>query len=146
MIVLDTSAIQAELLQVLRRAEDFVPVFDYVADHVMREVKNRIEHTKLSPDGAPFAAWRPFTEDVRHTKGNEAQGILWDTGELLNSFYVEIEGSFEMSLGTDVEYAIDVQEGIEGKQEARPYLGWSEDDIFTVGRASFTYLTTGIPA
>jgi phage gpG-like protein len=91
-------------------------------------IELRIQTTKLDPDGHAWAPWKPFTRAKRESQGNAEQGLLWDTGSLLHSqTYVTPFGA-AIEIGTDVDYAEHLQEGIEGRMEARPFVGWSEDD------------------
>lgn len=143
MITFDKQETETRLSAILFRAEDLVPVFDFIGDRIVGDVKERIKSTKLSPDGEAWAPWRPFTADMRSAAGNEEQGLLWDTGDLLDSIAVSIDGSFELAIGTDVAYAQELQEGIAGKQIARPFLGWEADDAAAIVRSIHQYIGFG---
>jgi len=121
-----------------------VPVFDFIGAHVVAEVKDRIQNTKLDPAGNEWAPWRPMTETLRTLAGNVEQGLLWDTGDLLDSIHEEVDGSFTLAIGSDSEYADAVQNGIEGKQVAREFLGWTDEDIVFVRETTLMYLEMGV--
>jgi len=91
-------------------------------------IQERIRTTKQDPDGHDWAPWRPFTKAKREAQGNAGQGLLWDTGELLQSPTYLTPFGAELEIGTDVDYAKVQQEGIEGHMAARPFIGWSEAD------------------
>ena len=133
-----------ELDVILKRTLDFVPFFDFAGEHALEAIRKRILDTKVSPDGEDWAPWKPLTETMRTWKGNAEQGLLFDTGDLLNSMRVEVDGSFSVAIGTDIPYAVDLQDGIPGKQEAREFVGWEADDVFVLGRTAITYLSTGV--
>ena len=100
-----------------------------VGEHEKQMIEQRIQSTKLDPDGHEWAPWRPFTRAKREAKGNESQGLLWDTGNLLHSqTYVTPFGA-ALEIGTDVEYAERLQEGVPGHMEARPFVGWGDADL-----------------
>lgn len=132
-----------ELTQILGRMQDFVPVFDYVGGQVRKDVQERIRDTKIAPDGTPWAPWRPLTERLRHLASNAEQGLLWDSGVLLESIHLAVDGSFELAVGTDVPYSITLQEGVKGSQESREFLGWTETEYGMVETAVINYLNTG---
>ncbi len=134
----------AALNAIVGRMEDFVPVFDRVGEMVVADVRNRIIYTKVTPEGDPWAPWKPMTADLRDWKGNCDRGILWDEGYLLNSIRADIDGSFQLDIGSDMPYAEDTQYGIQGKQEARPFLGWTGAEIADVNRISRSWVELGV--
>ena len=100
-----------------------------VGEYEKRKIEQRIRVEKADPDGKEWAPWRPFTREKRIAKGNSGQGLLWDTGHLLASqTYVTPFGA-DLEIGTDVPYAQHLQEGVPGKMEARPFVGWGEADL-----------------
>ena len=144
MITHDIDLAVTELDAILRRTLDFVPFLDFAGEYALAAIQKRIQQTKVTPDGDEWAPWRPLTADLRHYKGNESQGLLFDTGDLLNSMRIAVDGSFSVEIGTDIPYAVTLQEGIGSIQEAREFIGWEEDDIFVLGRAAVAYMSTGM--
>ena len=101
-----------------------------IGDIIVEDIKNRIVRTKQEPENeapwAPWAPWAPSTAKGRERKGNAALGLLFDSGNLLNSIKAQIVGSHNtLQIGTNVPYAKYLQEGTE-KMPARPFLGISK--------------------
>lgn len=111
------------------------PEFLREAGERMRvSVQDRILAGKRSPEGVPWAAWSARRRKEREAKGNVSQGLLWDTGALLQSIRAEV-GAGDVSIGTDKEYASELQWGRDN-MPARPYIGFSAaDESELMGRA-----------
>lgn len=141
--VLDKAALDAELLLILSRMQDPIPFFDYVGKHEKHAIRERIMHTKLAPDGTPWIPWAPYTIEQRSKKGNTSQGIMWDTGTLLDSIKFEVDGTFGLDIGSDVWYAQKHQDGA-GRIPKRPIFGWEEDMLLHYAQAFVRFLETGV--
>lgn len=98
-----------------------------VSQNAQAAVQQRIRSTKVDPGNAPWSPWRPATERHRLKKGNAGQGLLWDSGALLNSIQGQ-SGADGVSVGTGVSYAGYLQDGTE-HMAARPFMGWTDSDI-----------------
>lgn len=140
--VLDKVQADRELRQLLMRIEDPVPFFEYVGVTEKQRVRRRIQYTKVDPDGKAWAPWAPFTADRRDWLGNYSQGIMWDTGRLLNSIEFDIDGAFGVDIGTDVWYAPKHQDG-EGKIPKREIFGWDDDTLPGLAAAFVIFLERG---
>lgn len=90
-------------------------------------VEYRITHSKTSPDGQAWSSWMENTALYREHKGNAGQGLLWDSGDLLESFHVKRDGRNAMKIDSDVDYGQYLQDGTRF-MAARPFMGWSQDD------------------
>jgi len=143
-VTFDSAATIAHVRAVIARMHDLVPLYDVVGAYAANKIRDRIQNTKKSPEGDPWAPWKPFTEVSRQYSGNMGQGLLWDTGDLLNSIRFDVDGNFGVEIGTDVHYAVDLHEGIAGKQEARPLVGWAREDYAVVLSAATSYFNSGI--
>lgn len=97
-----------------------------VGVHQKQKIEERIRVTKLSPEDGPWAPWRPSTRAWRERRGTIEQGLLWDTGELLDSVSFEVTAE-SVSIGTSAEHGHFLQEGT-SNMVARPYAGWSGAD------------------
>ena len=102
-------------------------------------IEDRIMHTKGSPDMIAWSPWRPMTERLRAAKGNLAQGLLWDEGNLLRSIRFE-SSLFDVSIGTDITYAKELQEG-RSNMAARPFIGWGDEELGSALELSATTQT-----
>lgn len=119
-----------QMALIMARINDPIPFFDYVGATEKQRVRERIMHTKIDPDGAPWLPWAPFTAEHRDALGNSAQGIMWDSGTLLNSIEFSVDGTFGVDVGTDVWYAPKHQDGSPSDRiPARPIFGWEENVI-----------------
>ena len=128
----------------VNKAEDLVPFYDRVGEYAVLKTQERLRHTKISPDGSTWAPWAPFTLEGRMLKGNVGQGLLWDTGTLIHDICFEVDGNFEVSVGTYLDYGLQLQEGIAGTQEPRPWLGWDEEDKAAILGFATEYFVTGV--
>lgn len=56
---------------------------------ILEDTKTRIKTTKVDPDGKPWAPWATSTAKGRIKKGNAALGLLFDSGNLYDSFFLK---------------------------------------------------------
>ncbi|PCI85776.1 MAG: phage virion morphogenesis protein [Hyphomicrobiales bacterium] len=85
----------------------------------------RLDDTKQSPDGSE---WDDWTDSYTQTR-NGGHSLLDGEGNLINSI-TYIVGSDEVSVGSPLVYAAAHQFGNEANStSARPYLGFSDDNI-----------------
>lgn len=139
--VIDDGQALAQLSSIIRRLEDPVPYFDFVGAEQLHLVQKRIMSGKADPQGAPWAPWAFWTATERHDKGNAGQGLMWDTGELLKSFRYEVDGVFEVDIGTDTWYAQRHQDGFEPSHlPKRELMGWDSNSILHYANAFVSYL------
>lgn len=138
-LTLENAAAIAALNGILAKLADPIPYFVYVGAQEKHVIQERITHTKLDPENRPWAPWAEFTDIKRHLKGNTGQGIMWDTGELLNSIRYDIDGTFGLDIGTDVWYAQQHQEGRD-RLPIREILGWEVDLLPHYAQAFVNYL------
>lgn len=132
MMTIDISSAIAGLNLILARTEtnNFLSLVGSFEKNV---IQTRIRETKIDPDEHAWAPWQPFTRHQREAKGNVPQGLLWDTGNLLNS--IRFEESFgQVEIGTDVPYAHELQHGRDGSAGQRPmvpreFIGWQQSDF-----------------
>lgn len=110
----------------LMKIESPTVLMEALGDMAVEEVKERIMETKESPTGVPWAPWHNRTERDRSKKGNTSQGLLWDTGALLNSIHYEVSG-YDLLIKADVPYAEDLQIGT-NLMAGRPFMGWDPRD------------------
>lgn len=129
MLEADFSAMLADLGLMLERASNPLPVLTRIGASEVENVRARIKQSKLSPWGDNWAPWATSTAKERARKGNAEQGLLWDTGDLLDSINAVANiygpGHGTLDVGSDLDYAGYLQDGTE-KMPARPYLGWNE--------------------
>jgi phage gpG-like protein len=89
-------------------------------------VKERIRDTKTDADGRAWQAWMQPTEIHRIARGTASQGLLWESGKLLDSINVK-SGFASVQIGTSANYAGFLQAGT-NHMSARPFMGWSAAD------------------
>lgn len=141
-LVVDFSQVHNELANYLARLADPVPYFDFVGEKIKHDVQERIQYTKEDPDGHEWEPWRPYTAERREFLGNYDQGIMWDTGVLLESVYFDVDGAFGLDIGTNVWYAANQQEG-KGRLPKREIFGWEKDQLPMLAQAFATFVETG---
>lgn len=140
---IETGPALAILAKLLGRTLDPVPFFDYVGAIEVQNVRERIMHTKLDPDGSSWTPWTNYTAELREFKGNYDQGIMWDSGDLLNSVHFDVDGAFGVDIGSDIWYAALQQDGV-GKLPSRPIFGWEPSQILHFEQAFVTFLEEGV--
>ena len=128
MLTIDASEAIAALNAMAMRMANTEPVLAAIGYAETEVIRARIEEGKTTPEGQQWAPWRPWTREERENKGNESQGLLWDTGTLLNSIRHQTDAR-SVVIGTDVEYAHELQVGRGGPYPmvARPFIGWNEE-------------------
>ena len=116
----------------LQRAANPLPVLTRIGASEVENIRAAITTDKTSPWGdavAPWAPWAPSTAKERTRKGNADQGLLWDSGALLESIRAVANvygpGHGTLDVGSDLDYAVFLQDGTE-QMPARKYLGWNE--------------------
>ena len=101
---------------------------DKVGQALQASTQARISTTKVSPNGTPFAPWSIKTALARFKKGNASRGILYDTGNLLNSIDYQVIGkTVTVGVNTNAPYGTYLQNGTR-YMPARPFVGISEQD------------------
>ena len=108
-VEIDAREAMAGFEALLHRVTDLRPLFADIGGWQKFKTMDMIENTKLSPYDTPWKPWRPATARYREFKGNAAQGLLWDTGLLLNSFDFDADET-GVEIGTPVEYGGEVQQ------------------------------------
>lgn len=109
-------------------------LLDQLADLMLTQNRKRLDQSKESPDGE---SWAPLNESYAETKGGE---VLEESGQLLDSLQAQ-SGSDGVTLGSNLVYAAvhlygDNTKGI----PARPYLGFSDDDLIELGEVAESFL------
>src|SRR5262245_9272653 len=121
MMTIDARQALTELAAMLSRTTNMAPVLSAIGQMQRAKIQARIRDTKIDPDGGPWAPWAPATRAYREGKGNAGQGLLWDTGNLLNNIEVNAD-PMKVVIGTAVEYGLFLQSGT-GRMPARAYMG-----------------------
>lgn len=121
------------------------PVLASIGAAEVVDVRARITSVKESPEGEPWAPWSPRRRREREAKGNTDQGLLWDTGRLLNSMQYQSTGPDGIDIGTDVPYALELQEGRAwpSPMPARPFLGWNDQSLEAIAHTLAAYYLDG---
>ena len=124
---------QAALMRVSKFRRSVL--LDQLADLMLTQNKKRLDQAKESPDGE---SWAPLSESYAETKKGSEQ--LEESGQLLDSLQAQ-SGSDGVSLGSNLVYAAvhlygDEERGI----PARPYLGFSDDDLIELGEVAESFL------
>ncbi|MGZ3297082.1 MAG: phage virion morphogenesis protein [Xanthobacteraceae bacterium] len=114
------------------------PWMQTAAKTAQTSVQQRIRDTKADPDNSPWSPWRPATEKYRLKKGNAGQGLLWDSGALLNSIQGQSDAG-GISVGTAVGYAGYLQDGTE-RMVARQFMGWTDGEITQMEFSAVAFL------
>lgn len=94
-----------------------------------REVKRAKQRfkDKTSPDGKRWQAWDRDTQEERIREGSAANGLLVDSGALMNSIDYEVIHN-QLYIGSNVDYAHHIQNGTQ-HMPARPFVGFNQQTI-----------------
>lgn len=126
--------------QAIDKLENPAQFLDKVGQMLQASTQARISTTKTSPNGVPFTPWALGTALARQRKGNAARGILYDTGNLLNSISYQVIGKqVQVGVTTAAPYGTYLQNGTR-HMPARPFVGISEQDREMVRVLLQTYL------
>lgn len=128
MMTFNDGGVIAYMNGMLARMAAMRPVMAEIGREQRNEIQDRILHGKQGPEGEYWAAWAPFTRHEREHKGNTSQGLLWDSGKLVNSIMADASNA-GVIIGTSVPYAADLQYGTSGQRAMaeRPFIGWSAE-------------------
>lgn len=89
-------------------------------------IKRRIQSDKTTPDGEAWAPWSLGTSKARERRGTSGNGLLYDSGKLLNSISASLAPG-ALSIAPTVDYA-GFLDGGTSRMPAREFMGWSESD------------------
>ncbi len=144
MITIDAEAAIADLEAMVARLRAPEPLLGAIGEAEVELSRERIEETKDDPLGGGWLPWADSTSRQRVRKGTADLGLLYDTGELLESIHAAVEGN-TVAIGSDVDYAIYLQDGT-SKMPARPFLGWAPENLDAYESMFVRFLETGVPA
>lgn len=134
----DLRRVEAVFDRILRETRNPTPLHRDIGEYLLPAHQDRIE-AGISPDGTPFA---PLSDDYRtsarkqRSRGADKILILDDFlhGDL--AYFADIEG---LELGTNTLYGASHQFGRDDIP-ARPFLGFSDDDIAEIEQIALDYL------
>jgi phage gpG-like protein len=141
-ITTNAAEVIAALNGVIYRAEHPRPVLDRIGEHAASRVMLSIMSDKDDPEGRAWPEWQPSTRSQREAKGNAGLGLLWDRGDLLASIGVNVKRN-EVQIGTNAAHAGYLQSGTR-RMAARPFLGWSKQDMQIADRWVGQYIMGGL--
>jgi hypothetical protein len=127
MIAIDVDTALAELDAMLARMRSLAVPFAKIGGLQQARIRERIQRSKVDPDADIWDPWRPTTEEERVHKGNVNQGLLWDSGQLLEDVVFEATND-GLIVGDTAPYAVYLQEGTP-RMVAREMFGWTDDDL-----------------
>lgn len=144
-IELDDASAQALLSRVAQGATSAAPLFTEIGSALEASTRQRIETTKVGPDGIP---WLPLSAAWLKRKRDHgwAEGILTKRGDLLNSVAFEAHATYADIIAGPTEYAAIHQFGGKAGRNraveipARPYLGVSDADAAEIREAAIEWL------
>lgn len=123
--------------QALMRVSRFrrTVLLDQLGDLMLAQNRRRLDTEKESPDGE---AWESLSPEYAARKGGGE--LLEESGQLLDSLQAQ-SGSDGVSLGSDLLYAAVHLHGDDARGiPARPYLGFSDDDLEDLGELAESFL------
>lgn len=145
-IELDGAAALAMLTRVESGALNALPLFTEIGSALEASTRERIETTKVGPDGTPWVDLTPRWQ-ARKAKLKFKPGILTMRGDLLNSVTFEAAAAHVDIIAGPTEYAAIHQFGGTAGMPAgaaaipaRPYLGLSAADETEIDEATEDWL------
>lgn len=110
------------------------PILEVLGAKMLEQSRARLESGK-GPDGDVWEPWSPA-----YAASGKGRKPLEKTGNLLSSLVAE-QSSDAVSLGSNVLYAAVHLHGSDAQGiPARPYLGFSDDDLDELGQMTLEYL------
>jgi HK97 gp10 family phage protein len=134
-----TSDFDNEVKRVIKKLEDPRDFLKEVGEIVVEDIKHRIAVTKTDPDGNKWEPWATSTELGRIKDGSVALGLLYKSGELLDSIRYRINSKKSITIGSTAPYAEYLQEGT-NNMPARPFIGMSDRSREAITEAIQLYL------
>lgn len=98
-----------------------------IGQEEVARVKNRIQSSKVDPDGNAWAPWSMATLRSRQRRGGTSGGLLYNSGALTNSVNYTVSEK-TLTIKSNVGYARYLQQG-SWKMPARRFLGWSQEAL-----------------
>lgn len=123
--------------QALQRVSRFrrQVLLDRMAELMLEQNRRRLDEQKESPDGSP---WAPLSPEYAARKGGG--DLLEESHHLLDSLQAQ-SGQDGVTLGSNLVYAAVHLYGDDSKGiPARPYLGFSDDDLVELGEVAESFL------
>lgn len=117
----DLAGIRRVLDEMLAQTDDLTPLFQDVGEYLLPATQDRAA-LGVDPDGVPF---EPLSEAYRRRKGSDR--ILFLNNILIPELAYQAD-AFGLQLGTNAAYGATHQFGRDAIP-ARPFLGFSQDDI-----------------
>ena len=144
-------SLESKLAKMLERLRNPQPVLNDIANYMVRVTQNRIVTTKRGPDGS---RWADNSELTQYLKGRNSP--LYASGSLASSIQIIRTDRYGFSVGSRLDYAAPVQEGVsimKGRYKsskkpspqipARPFLGFSEQNKHKISQMIRNYIKTG---
>ena len=127
-MTIDVSEAMVVLSTMLERYRNVTPLLEEIGQLETEAAKERIRSGKVTPYGAEWEPWADSTAAYRHRKGNAGQGLLWDTGTLLDDMQYHVDG-YTVEIGSPLSYSVFLQYGTY-HMPARKFLGWGDNQVF----------------
>ena len=94
---------------------------------LLESTRERITTSKTDPEGRAWKPWARSTALARSKDGSAARGLLYRSGDLLNSLEVRTAGGMKVSVSTTIFNAQFLQNGT-NRMPPRRFLGASKQD------------------
>lgn len=98
-----------------------------VGQILLDSTRERITTSKTDPEGRAWKPWARSTALARSKDGSAARGLLYKSGNLLDSLEVRVIGDTKVSISTTIPYAQFLQNGT-NRMPPRRFLGTSKQD------------------
>jgi len=115
-----------EFFREARRLESSINV-EKIVDAAAAGQLNRVRTRFLNQEDTQGGRWPESHAAARRRASGRGGGTLFDTGTLFHSIGIERIGPGERSIGTNVPYAKEHQDGLLGNPK-REFLGFSAED------------------
>lgn len=126
MIEVRVSTDTRDLETLLSKLKNPRPALVEIGRMLQGSTRDRLQKSKIGPDGKPWAPWSLSTLLARTRKGTAGRGLLNDSGNLSRGITYEVRGN-TVVVGATASYASYLQEGTKN-MPARPFVGVSKQD------------------
>lgn len=134
---LDDRKVRRALKQMKRNINNPKPLLRMVGEKEQAKAEKRILTSKISPDNRAWTPWAYTTAITRQREGTAARGLLYQTGDLLRSFYYKLSRT-SVEIRNSAFYARYLQFGTSNMPQ-REFMGWGRDSMKSLPKVAKQY-------
>jgi len=131
-IKMDDRKVKRAMKQMQKQIRNPRQLMKMVGENEQEKAEKRIMTSKISPDNRAWTPWAYTTAITRQREGTASRGLLYQTGNLLRSFYYKLNRK-GVEIRNNAFYAKYLQIGT-ADMPRREFMGWGRDSMRTLPR------------